>query len=174
MILRRWTTLTVSALVATSVAAQDFGNQADQEYASQLWQVMEEGRLVGSDAIQALPYSGGDPHGAVLQTFYTSATIGEETGTLVVKRNYGPGGATADSVLADPQEQLAAVTIMFRRDEGYAPDSGDWFWAKYLPDGTLDQTPDGTPLAGLAAGCISCHSTAPGEDYLYTTDAAFD
>lgn len=162
------------SLVVTAAIAQDFGGQEDRNYAGQLWQNMEERNLTGDGAIQAFPYPGTDPHGMMLETFYTDATINEHTGTLVIKRNYGPEGVTVDEVLGAPDDHLAAVTIMFRRAEGYAPDSGDWFWAKYLPDGTLDQTPDGTPIAGLAAGCLSCHSSAEGEDYLFTTDADLD
>ena len=53
--------------------------------------------------------------------------------------------------------------------------TGDWFYAKYLPDGSLDQNPNGVALAGLVgknaeAGCIACHQNA-GENYLFTTEA---
>ncbi len=159
---------------ATVVVAQDFGGQEDQNYADQLWQTMQEQSLAGDDAVQAFPYPGTDPHGMMLETFYTDATVDGHTGTLVIKRNYGPEGVTVDQVLGSPGDHLAAVTIMFRRAEDYAPESGNWFWAKYLPDGTLDQTPDGMPIAGTAQGCISCHASAEGEDYLYTTNADLD
>jgi hypothetical protein len=39
---------------------------------------------------------------------------------------------------------------------------------KYLPDGSLDKSPEGVPLAGRAVGCIQCHSAAPGGDMLYS------
>lgn len=159
------------ALVASAVAAQQFGGQEDQDYADQLWQTMTERSLAGDGAVQAFPYPGTDPHGMMLETFYTDATVDGQTGTLVVKRNYGPEGVTVDQVLGDREEHLDAVTIMFRRGQDYAPDSGNWFWVKYLPDGSLDQAPDGTPLAGMAQGCISCHASAEGDDYLFTTNA---
>lgn len=162
------------ALVATVAAAQEFGGEEDQAYADELWQIMLEQNVAGDDAIQAYPYPGTDPHGMMLETFYTDATVDGHAGALVIKRNYGPEGVTVDQVLGSREEHLAAVTIMFRRSEGYAPDSGDWFWAKYLPDGTLDQTPGGAPMAGKVQGCISCHSGAEGDDYLFTTDANFD
>lgn len=158
-------------LAATAVFAQDFGGEEDQDYAGQLWQTMTERNLAGDDAVQAFPYPGSDPHGIMLETFYTDATIDGHTGTLVIKRNYGPEGVTVDQVLGAREEHLAAVTIMFRRADDYAPDTGNWFWAKYLPDGSLDQTPDGTLLAGMAQGCISCHASAEGDDYLFTTNA---
>ena len=79
----------------------------------------------------------------------------------------------AAQVLADPGTHLAAVTVMFRREDGYDPDNANWFWAKYLPDGSLDTNPAGMALAGRVAkgadqGCIACHAAE--EDYLYTTD----
>lgn len=162
------------SLVVSAAVAQDFGGQEDQDYAGQLWQTMQDRNLAGDDAVQAFPYPGTDPHGMMLETFYTDATVDGHTGTLVIKRNYGPEGVTVDQVLGSPGDHLAAVTIMFRRAEGYAPDAGNWFWAKYLPDGTLDQTPDGTPIAGMAQGCISCHASAEGGDYLFTTNAGLN
>lgn len=115
------------------------------------------------EAVNAFPYEGIDPHGILLETFYTDATEDGYEGTLIIKRNYGPEGVTVDQVLESPSEHLGAVTIMYKREAGYAPDSGDRFWAKYLPDGSLDQSPEGVPLAGAVAGCISCHSGAEGE-----------
>ncbi|WP_306119290.1 MULTISPECIES: cytochrome P460 family protein [unclassified Roseitalea] len=110
----------------------------------------------------------------MLETFYTEATIDGHSGDLVIKRNYGPEGVSVDEVIGAREDHLASVTVMFRRSEGYAPDGGNWFWAKYLPDGSLDQAPNGTPLAGLAQGCINCHSDADGGDYLFTTNALSD
>lgn len=78
---------------------------------------MTEQNLAGDDPVQAFPYPGTDPHGMKLETFYT--------GTWVIKRNYGPEGVTVDQVLGDSDAHLAAVTIMFRRADGYEPDTGD-------------------------------------------------
>ena len=33
-----------------------------------------------------------------------------------------------------------AVTVMYRT-KGYNPEGGDWYWAKYNPDGTIAQMP---------------------------------
>jgi hypothetical protein len=61
---------------------------------------------------------------------------------------------------------------MFRREAGFDSDNQDWFWVKYLPDGTLDKNPKGMALAGKIAkgsdaGCIACHVGADGDDYLF-------
>jgi hypothetical protein len=63
---------------------------------------------------------------------------------------------------------------MFQR-EGYDSDNNDWFWAKYLPDGSFDSNPAGVPLTGRIAkgmnsGCIACHTAAPGDDMVFLND----
>lgn len=161
-------------LTAPALHAQEaFGGGEDTAYAQSLWQVMEDLRLVGDGMIMGTPYEGSDPHGMMLETFYTSASVDGHEGDLIVKRNYGPQGVTADQVLSAPGEHLGAVTVMFRREDGYDSDNANWFWVKYLPDGSLDKTPNGMEMAGRVAkgadqGCIACHS---GEaDYVFTSD----
>ena len=130
------------------------------------------------DMIRATPYEGTDPHGMMLETFYTTAELDGHEGDLIVKRNFGPEGVTEDEVLRNPDEHLAAYTVMFRRAAGYDPENADWYWVKYLPDGALDQTPDGVAMAGQVAkgmdeGCIACHQSA-GEDMVFTSDHLAD
>lgn len=176
------TTAAIAAAIAASgAAAQEmtFGGEEDTAYAAMLWEAMVAADLAGEGAIQAFPYEGIDPHGAMLETFYTETTVDGHAGALVVKRNYGPAGVGLDEVVGNPSEHLAAVTVMFRREDGYDPDNANWYWVKYLPDGTLDKNPAGVELAGRVgkdadAGCIACHAGAPGADYLFTTDAALD
>ncbi|ASY62154.1 hypothetical protein SJ05684_c06910 [Sinorhizobium sojae CCBAU 05684] len=52
------------SLVVTAAIAQDFGGQEDQDYASELWQSMQERNLAGDDAVQAFPYPGTGIHTA--------------------------------------------------------------------------------------------------------------
>ncbi|MBT8424470.1 MAG: hypothetical protein HKN98_08370 [Silicimonas sp.] len=161
-------------LLALPASAQEFGTDADADYAALLWDVMAEGRLVGDNALYGFPYAGGEPHGAMLETFYSEATIDGHTGVLIVKRNFGPAEVTEDEVIGDPEGHLAAVTVMFQREDGFDADNQNWFWVKYLPDGSLDKNPAGMSLAGRVAkgadaGCIACHSGV--DDYVFTTDA---
>lgn len=163
--------------LAGAASAQDapFGTDADIAYSQLLWEVMEAQSLAGENAIQSFPYEGIEPHGMMLETFYTKATVDGHTGDLIVKNNYGPEGIEIDDVLADRSKHLAAVTVMFRREAGYDADNKDWFWVKYLPDGTLDKNPKGMQLAGRVAkgadaGCIACHTNADGEDYVFTSN----
>lgn len=159
-----------------AASAQDmpFGSEADTEYAQLLWQAMAAVKLVGTGMIRATPYEGTDPHGMMLETFYTTATISGHEGDLIVKRNFGPEGVSADAVLREPEKHLGAYTIMFRREAGYDPEDQNWFWAKFLPDGSLDKAANGTALAGrvgkgMETGCIACHAAA-GDDMVFTSD----
>ncbi|OUS08702.1 hypothetical protein A9Q96_04515 [Rhodobacterales bacterium 52_120_T64] len=165
------------SLSITAATAQDmkpFGTDHDIEYAALLWDVMNASNLAGPNAIQTYPYAGMAPHGMMLETFYTTGTINGHTGDLIVKRNYGPEGVSEAEVLMDPAKHLGAVTVMFRREAGYDDDNQDWFWAKFLPDGSLDKNAGGMELAGRVAkgadaGCIACHSNV--DDYVFTSDA---
>ncbi len=165
------------ALLTAPLSAQNmppFGTEEDTAYAQLLWDVMASAKLVGDGALMSAPYDGSPPHGKMLETFYTTATINGHTGTLIVKRNYGPEGVTADEILANPGMHLGAITVMYQREKGYDADNQDWFWVKYLKDGSLDKNPKGMALAGRVAkgadkGCIACHSNE--DDYIYTTDA---
>ncbi|WP_051203101.1 cytochrome P460 family protein [Sediminimonas qiaohouensis] len=170
--------LLLGILAASVTLAQDmapFGTDKDAAYADKVWQAMTDQNLAGDGAIRSFPYDGLEPHGLMLETFYTKATIDGHEGDLVIKRNYGPEGVSADQVLMAPGDHLGAITVMFKREDGYDPDNQNWFWAKYLPDGSLDKNPKDMRLAGrvakgMDAGCIACHTAAPGDDYLYTTD----
>ena len=170
----------VAAVAAFGTQAQTppFGQEEDTSYAAMLWEVMEQqgvGSVSGDNVVRGFPYEGAEPHGFVLDTLYVNATVDGHTGALVVKRNYGPEGVSVEEVQANAEEHLGSVTVMFKREDGYDDENANWFWAKYLPDGTLDKNPAGLELAGRVAkgneeaGCIACH-TGAGEDLLFTTD----
>ena len=172
-----FTTLAASLVAGAALAGSmpPFGSDEDAAYAAKIWAAMQARGLAGPDAIMSAPYEGTDPHGMMLETFYTKATIDGHTGDLIVKRNYGPAGVEADAVLMAPEKHLGAVTVMFRREKGFDPETKDWFWVKFLPDGSLDKNPKGMRLAGKVAkgadkGCIACHSLADGGDFVYTSN----
>lgn len=161
---------------AQSMSMAPFGSEHDAGYAKLIWAAMEEQRLVGDNSIYSFPYEGTDPHGMMLETFYSKATIEGHTGDLVVKRNYGPEGVSAEEVLSDPKGHLGAITVMFRREAGFDEETKNWFWVKFLPDGSLDKNPKGMMLAGKVAkgmdvGCIACHTGADGDDFVFTSNA---
>lgn len=109
------------------------------------------------------------PHGDFARIF-ANQTAQDDTqnfadGSIIIKRNYQSD--TAD-------DDYDSVTLMQKRD-GYSPDAGDWFWAKYNPDGSVQLNGEGAPLAGQIGlggtmGCIPCHSGAEGDDYVFLND----
>lgn len=175
------TTSAIAAFVVTTgcagilFAAPPFGGEEDIAYSQDLWKALQEVGLAGEGAIQGTPYEGQHPHGAVLQTLDGTLTVNDHTGEVIVKRNYGGEDVSVSKVANNPDKFLGAVTVMFRREQGYDPDNANWFWAKYKPDGSLDTNPKDMKLAGRVAkgadkGCIACHTSAPGDDYVFNND----
>jgi len=160
----------VFATVAISQEDQPFGDEQSVEYANELWQVLEESNLVGTNAIRGYPpYQGQEPHGLVLEQIEGMITVEGHEGVFIVKTNFIAEDITVDQVQdAELETYLDSWTVMFQREEGYAPDSNDWFWAKWMADGEFDTTPDDVPLAGRVSGCIACHGAAPGGDFVYS------
>jgi Cytochrome P460 len=67
-------------------------------------------------------------------------------GSIIVKENL------------DSEKSLDALTVMVKVKD-FNPDAGDWFWAKYTPEGEV--LAEGTP-----GGCISCHEGMDENDYI--------
>jgi hypothetical protein len=106
---------------------------------------------------------GAMPHGA-FQQFRQKGEDFTEDGYIIVKANYGE----------ENEDALGAYTVM-KKMIGFDDEIKDWFFVKYLPDGSLDTNPAGVPLAGRVGkggemGCVPCHSGAPGGDYLFLRD----
>jgi hypothetical protein len=118
----------------------------------------------GIDGSQPDFQEGQSPHGALLKT-YVSPLAGRDPqrmphGSVIVKENYSP------------DKKLMAVTVM-QRANGYDPDHGNWYYAKYMPDGTIAKAPPekkSMPIAGKFQSCIDCHAGADGNDFLYLND----
>jgi len=151
-----------------------FGGQEDQTFAKTLWNSMVRNNFTGNNRIMSRPYQGQHPHGAILDTLEGKLRINGQEGVVIVKHNYGGEGASIQNVANDPEAYLGSVTVMFQR-EGYDPDNNNWFWAKYLADGSFDTNPAGMPLVGRVAkgmpgGCIACHTGAPGGDRVFIND----
>lgn len=168
--------IALAALTSVSAQAQKpFGDAESIHYAADLWRALSVQSLVGDDAMMSKPYEGTHPHGAVLDTIEGKLTLRGHTGTFILKRNYGGEGVSVSKVADDPDRWLKAITVMFRRASGYDPDNQNWFWVKYLPDGSLDKNPAGMSLAGRVAkgksqGCIACHQGAPGGDMVFNNN----
>lgn len=101
-------------------------------------------------------YKGTEPHGALLTTYVNKPALGAIQG----KKGAMPAGAIVVKENYTPDKNLAAVTVIYKV-AGFNPEAGDWFWAKYAPDGRV--------LAeGKVAGCLGCHGKVKGNDYLFT------
>ena len=152
-----------------------FGGDEDAAFAERLWRELAEARFVGANALTSRPYEGVEPHGAILVTLQGDLKVGGHTGAVIVKNNYMGESVSVSSVADNPDLNLAAVTVMFRRAEGYDSDNLNWFWAKYSSDGSLQANPKGVRLAGRIGknpqdACIACHKFAPGDDYVFLND----
>jgi len=142
-----------------------FGNAEDIDYAKQLWAKMEAKDL---NSTPANLYVGGPPHGPVREVL--EAIIDGKR--VIVKRNFGGEGVSVKSVSQNRAAFLKAITVMAKREDGYDPENGDWFWVKYKPDGSLHTNAKGMKLAGKVAkgtdkGCIFCHQSASGNDLVF-------
>ena len=149
-----------------------FGGKDSVKYAGQLWDALEDADMIGANAVVSKPYKGQHPHGAVLDTIEGPVKVGRHTGVAIVKRNYGGENVSTGNAASDPNAYLKAITVMYKRESGYDSDNKDWFWVKYLADGSLDKNPAGMQLAGRVAkgkpaGCIACHTAAPGGDMVF-------
>lgn len=169
--------------IGLSLVASSYGVQAEKmmpfsgpdsvAYAADLWKSLNSAKLVNSPADNPAPYKGVHPHGAVLTAATSEVSVDGYTGKVIVKKNYGGKGVSTGAVASDPAKYLKAVTVMFQREEGYDAENQNWFWAKFMPDGSLAKNDKGMQLAGRVAkgkpkGCIACHSAAPGGDMIYT------
>jgi len=94
---------------------------------------------------------GNAPHGPFHKSFVNKQALESKSaplqyGAIQVKENYSP------------DHELKALTVMYKV-EGYNSEGGDWFWAKYSPDGE-------TLKAGKIAGCIGCHRGRADNDFV--------
>jgi hypothetical protein len=138
----------------------------DLQMAADLWKEMGnyEENFTGLTAADDWD-PGKSPHGAFLR-YYINTEKGKMTeyGSIIVKENYGEKS----------EDALGAVTVM-KRIKDYDPETGDWFYVKYSPEGEVMENAAGKPLAGLVGkggpkGCIPCHASAGGDDYVFLND----
>jgi hypothetical protein len=100
-------------------------------------------------------YEGGEPHGLLLTTFVNETAFYSiwkkepfKDGAIIAKENY-----TKD-------RKFVALTVMYKI-KGYNSKAGDWFWAKYASDGSVQ-------AAGKVEPCIECHSQRKDNDFVMT------
>lgn len=105
------------------------------------------------------------PHGAFVRVFANATALANQktppSGAVIVTENY-----------AEDRQTLAAITVMYR-SQGFDPQNGDWYWIKYLPDGSvseMDTAQGRLAIAGRVSMYIQCHGGAKGNDFLFAND----
>jgi len=100
-------------------------------------------------------YAGTQPHGAFLTTYVNDNAYfsikdkkGMADGSIIAKENY-----TAE-------KKLNSLTVMYKI-KGYNAEAGDWFWAKYSPEGKV-------LASGRSDACIVCHEAKKDNDYIFS------
>lgn len=95
---------------------------------------------------------GNGPHGATHKVYANRLALdahgGVPPGAMLVKDNFDTDG------------RLIAITVMYKV-KGYNPEAGDWFWAKYTPEGDV-------LIAGKPGGCVGCHGQARSNHFTLT------
>jgi hypothetical protein len=91
------------------------------------------------------------PHGALHKVYVKEKALNSpeppvQYGAIQVKKSYNKA------------KELKAITVMYKVN-GYNPEDGDWFWAKYTPDGKVTSS-------GKPRGRISCHRTRAKNDFI--------
>ena len=154
-----------TAMHAKKMMHPPFGTKADVDFANDMWKKISKAGFLG---VHGNLYVGGPPHGKVREV--VEGVVDNKL--VIVKSNYGGKGVSIESVKKEPKRYLKAVTIMVKKD-GYDPVDKDWFWVKYAPDGKIMKNKKGMQLAGRVAkgkpvGCISCHQSASGADFVFS------
>ncbi len=149
-----------------------FGGEADVAFAEALWAEMDG---YGDWAMQSEIMPGESPHGMFIRMYYSIVTIDGVAYHVVVKDNYGGKDVTIEMVKKSPADYLMAITPMVQREAGYDSDNNDWYWVKYAPSGMvakndMDMAMAGRVAKGMPMGCIACHASAGGSDYLFAND----
>jgi len=159
------------------------GTPDDIQYAQHLWSILEQEHMVGNNAKALMPFIGAArPHGWVLEVESRMLRVGDHNGFVVVKKNYRGNNISVADVEMDRARYLESVSVMFQRAAGYDPENMNWFWTQYQPDGqlfTMRKMGMKIAMAGKLVkgaspdknrGCIYCHSSAGGGDYIFYPD----
>ena len=122
------TVLLVGAISAQEMKA--FGSDEDLAFAMKLWTILESEKLVGLNRIHVQPFESSPPHGGIQQVLGTDVNVDGRTARVLVKANHGGEGISVESAYDNPNKNLSAYTVMFKRENCYDDENKNWFWAK--------------------------------------------
>lgn len=174
--------LTLICLRSQFVVAQGSGSsrstpskparpQTTQEFADALWRFIvrpetpyTKWATVPASKVDHTPEIG-KAHGGNAKIYANSTAMQNPSsppqGSIFVIDDYAEDGKTRNN-----------VSIMYRA-KGTDPDHNDWYWLRYLPNGSIartDDTPGAKPIAGKVKSCIECHEKAGGKDWVFSND----
>lgn len=148
----------------SSQTTQGSVNQAEASFEDRFWSFLKQAQYQNWASLPGVPadgYQGKSPHGERVKLYAnrTAAAKQDEfqSGSILVKENYDATG-----------QNLMAVTVMYRY-QGFAPNSGDWFWTKYEANGTVSMM-NNMRVSGRVGMCIDCHQSAGGGDFVFAND----
>ena len=146
------------------------GTAAHERQARELWATMESHDTWSHPALRPGWQPATAPHGQWLKTYLNPAAAASTStfaeGSVIMAKSY-----------ADQDEDTLEFITAMTRVPGFEPEHGDWFWAKFAPDGSLMLDAQGASLAGAIGkgaqvGCIDCHTGASGSDYVFANGPA--
>lgn len=146
-----------------------WGTPSDVAYAKTAWRALVAWRMAGPNRFMAYPVKSEQPHGEVVQVVGGTIKVAGRMTRVVVKNNHRGKDLTPAIVYDEPQKFHANSAVMIKREKGFNPGHGDWFWVVFKPDGSID-TFKGRPIAGRvdtggSDGCIGCHVKQGGKDF---------
>lgn len=151
-------TLLVPAALLALAACASLGTPADEAHVSDLWERMqgyENWEQV--EGWEGIVFSVDGTHGQYVQIWANDVAMGDlaalPVGSIVVKEGYSD----------EAGDGLKAITVMERREAGYDPDNGDWFWGRYGADGSPTH-------AGRVGFCSDCHADDATGDHSFVND----
>ena len=158
-----------------TLSAKAFGYNKDAKFANMLWKQMSKMRIVGANHIATHPYKGLPPHGTYMEMLEVKITVGRTRGYAIVQKNYAGNHIGIMNIINNPMKHLSNVSVMFKRKNGYDSENKDWFYVQYDARGVVMKSSKGNRLAGRIdrdsnRGCIACHRTAPGNDFVFSHD----
>lgn len=112
-------------------------------------------------------YEAKQPHGTLLTTYINDTA----RDTILNKKEIMPPGAIIIAENYTLGKSLVS-TIVMQKIKGFDPQTHDWFWVKFDPDGNImteKKYGEIILLAGKVARCIECHREKAGNDFIFTS-----
>ncbi|MCO6455087.1 MAG: hypothetical protein J5I93_07280 [Pirellulaceae bacterium] len=120
----------VACRVPAARAVEAPRSETHQKFAEQLWEYVQRQSYAKWTPAKADPAFAFGPPTAACRHFLNTLAAGDlqATGAVVVTEHL------------DAEGQVVGVTVWRKNDAGYHPPSQDWYWAHYLPSGTVVMT----------------------------------